>query len=272
MNVNLWPHVAPSPDGPNAGCPYLAPYLLDGAGPHPAIVVLPGGGYARRAEHEGEPIARWLNQLGISALVLHYRVAPFQHPVPLEDARRAVRLARHRAAAWRLDPRRVGALGFSAGGHLAATLGTHYDRGDPAADDPVERASCRPDLLVLCYPVITMGPQGHGGSRLSLLGDRQADAELVALLSNEAQVTPDTPPAFLWHTVDDASVPVENSLLFAAALRRHAVPFELHAFEQGQHGLGLAEGFPGAEMWPALCAAWLRRWGFGGAPGVSDGR
>lgn len=264
-DIPLWPDRPMETEAENAGCPSLTPYLLAGAGPRPTVIVFPGGGYIRRAPHEGETIARWLNTLGIAALVLNYHVAPFQHPIPLEDAQRAIRLARQQASAWNIDPARIGVLGFSAGGHLASTLGTHFSAGDPAAPDPVERQSSRPDLLVLCYPVITMGAAGHAGSRAALLGDRERDPDLLALLSNERHVGADMPPAFLWHTADDASVPVENSLLFAAALARHGVPFELHIFEHGAHGLGLGADVPGVQGWPALCAAWLGQRGFGAA-------
>lgn len=264
MSIPLWPEKALETGEANAGCPSLTPSVLGGAGPHPAMVVIPGGGYVARADHEGEPIARWLNRLGIAAFVLNYRVAPFAYPAQLEDAQRAIRLVRYRAEQWRLDPQRVGVLGFSAGGHVASTAGTHHDTGDPAASDPVERISSRPDLLVLCYPVVTMGQFAHAGSRAAVLGARQHDEDLAALLSNELQVTEDTPPTFLWHTANDPSVPVENSLLFAAALRRRQVPFELHVFEHGPHGIGLAPDYPGAGAWAALCAAWLKRHRFSG--------
>lgn len=266
MNINLWPDQVVETQEANAGCPSLTPYLLDGAGPHPTIIVLPGGGYMGRAPHEAEPIARWLNSLGVASFVLNYRVSPFQHPIPLGDAQRAIRLVRHRAGEWNLDPARIGVLGFSAGGHLTATLGTHNDTGDPAADDPIEREGCRPDLLVLCYAVISMGEFGHAGSRAALLGERANDPEMVALLSNEHHVTGETSPTFLWHTSEDAGVPVENSLFFAAALRQHGVPFELHVFEQGHHGLGLGAEYLGVSMWPALCEAWFRQRSFIGAP------
>lgn len=259
VDLNLWPDKPLETEGDNQGCPSLTPYLLKGEGPFPGIVVLPGGGYMRRADHEGERVARWLNRIGISAFVLNYRVFPFHYPTQLQDAQRAIRMIRYKAAEWQLDPGRVGILGFSAGGHLASTAGTHYDNGDLQAIDPVERQSSRPDLMVLCYPVITMGIYAHEGSKVALLGDRKDDPRWVSLLSNETQITDDTPPTFLWHTVDDQGVPVENSLLFAESLRRHRVPFELHLFENGQHGLGLAEEHPEARAWPTLCEAWLVR-------------
>jgi acetyl esterase/lipase len=207
-------------------------------------------------------VARRLNSLGVHAFVLSYRVAPYRHPYPLLDAQRAIRTVRNLAERWGVDRRRVGMLGFSAGGHLAATAGTHFDAGDAQAADPVERASCRPDLLVLCYAVITFqGPFRHEGSLRNLLGDNPPE-ELQLLLSNERQVNAETPPTFLWHTAEDAGVPPGNSLLFASALARHKVPFELHIFPQGRHGLGLAPDDPRVGAWTGLCATWLKERGF----------
>jgi len=249
-------------DGPK-DVPHLVPYLLppEGKRPRAAVIVLPGGGYARHAAHEGEPVARWLNTLGISSFVLVYRVAPYRHPYPLLDAQRAVRLVRRRAAEWGIDPGRVGVLGFSAGGHLASTLGTHFDSGDAGAEDPVEREPCRPDLLILGYPVITLLEKTHAGSLHNLLGE-SPDPELRRALSNELQVTAETPPTFLWHTADDKGVPVENSLLFASALAQHGVPFALHVYPSGKHGLGLAQDHPEVHSWVRACAEWLSHRGF----------
>lgn len=241
--------------------PVIEPYLLDGECPFPVIIIAPGGGYAYRAEHEAYPVANWLNSIGISAVVLQYRVAPYQHPVPLADMQRAIRLVRSKSLEWNIDPNRVGILGFSAGGHLASTAGTHFDLGNESAEDKIEQFSSRPDLMVLCYPVITMGEYTHNGSRTNLLGENPK-AEMVNLLSTELHVSEQTPPAFIWHTADDASVAVENSLLFTTALRRKKVPFELHIFESGRHGLGMAEDHPEAKAWPALCENWLRKRGF----------
>jgi acetyl esterase/lipase len=240
--------------------PHLIPFLLTGN--HlPCVIVCPGGGYQRLAQHEGEPVAEWLNSIGISAFVLKYRVAPHRHPTPLNDAKRAIRIVRSRAAEWGVDPNRIGILGFSAGGHVACSAGTHYDLGDAGASDPIERISSRPDLMVLCYPVISFGEHAHQGSVHSLLGDEPTD-ELKRYYSNQLQVTPDTPPAFLWHTADDASVPVENSLMFASALSRNGVPFDLHCYESGRHGLGLATEHAEAFAWTKTCELWLRRRGF----------
>jgi len=238
--------------------PTLTVYPAEG-GTGAAIVVCPGGGYGMLAPHEGEPVARWLNTLGITAGVLKYRLGPrYHHPAELHDAQRAIRMLRARAAEFALDPHRIGILGFSAGGHLAATAATHFDAGDPTAHDPIERVSCRPDLAVLVYPVITMtGPFAHAGSRENLLGDHPSQ-ELMDLLSNEKQVTKDTPPCFLMHTADDPGVPVENSLMFAEALRKAGVPFELHIYQHGPHGVGLATNDPVLSTWTTLCAGWLR--------------
>ncbi|MDQ0896613.1 acetyl esterase/lipase [Paenibacillus sp. V4I7] len=258
--IELWPGASKDSIGDdNQGCPSLTLYPVSKEGLSSAVIVCPGGGYGRRAAHEGEPLAKWLNGLGITALVLNYRVAPYEHPVPLQDAQRAIRTVRHHAEEWQIDSNRIGILGFSAGGHLASTAGTHYDAGDQESVDPIERQSCRPDVMVLCYPVITFSSEyGHEGSKLNLLG-KTPDEKLVKLLSNEQQVTAHTPPTFLWHTADDAAVPVENSLLFAGALSRHKVPFDLHVFESGRHGIGIAVDHQEAYIWPELCANWLKK-------------
>ena len=191
---------------------------------------------------------------------------PYRHPIPLGDAQRAIRTVRHRAAEWRIDPKRVGILGFSAGGHLAGSATTIFDDGKADAADPIDRQPCRPDAAVLCYAVLTFGEFRHNGSMVNLLG-KDPDPALQKEMSLENGVTPQTPPTFLWHTADDGAVPVENSLLFAMALRRHKVPFALHVFPRGPHGIGLAQGprgakAPAARQWPALCAEWLKGIGF----------
>ncbi|MBT2742973.1 alpha/beta hydrolase [Bacillus sp. ISL-77] len=259
--IRLWESVNFEENGPSENAPSIQLSLLEGGGPHPVIIIAPGGAYAFRAPHEAYPIAYWLNDIGISAIVLNYRVAPYKHPIPLEDVKRAIRLTRYHAPEWRLDPNRVGILGFSAGGHLASTAGTHFDYGNKLADDPIECYSSRPDLMVLCYPVITMGEQTHEGSRQNLLGENPNE-EIKSILSNETQITKETPPAFLWHTADDNAVDVENSLLFASGLSKHKIPYDLHVFESGRHGLGLAQEHPEAKVWPSLCEAWLRKRGF----------
>ncbi|SEC55587.1 Acetyl esterase/lipase [Paenibacillus sp. GP183] len=262
MNVSLWTHEEMNTIGQaNQGCPSMTLYPVSSGKPAPVVVVCPGGGYRERASHEGEPIARWLNGIGIAAVVLDYRVAPYKHPVPLGDAQRAIRKVRLHAEEWGFDANRVGILGFSAGGHLASSVGTHYDKGKEDSDDPIDRHSCRPDLMVLCYPVITLGSFTHSGSLLNLLGENPAPA-LLYMLSNETQITKDTPPTFLWHTADDPVVPVENSLMFASQLSLNKIPFELHVFESGAHGLGLAEGSPEVRAWSEVCGRWLKKQGF----------
>jgi acetyl esterase/lipase len=260
----LWPGGAPGAQGNTPeDIPTLTPYLppkekATGA----AVVICPGGGYQHLADHEGRPVAEWLNTLGVAAFVLKYRLGPrYQHPAMLQDAARALRTVRARASEWGVDPKRIGILGFSAGGHLASTLGTHFDAGNASASDPIERVSSRPDLLILIYPVITMRELTHAGSKRNLLG-AQPTPELVALLSNEEHVTKETPPTFLVHTANDPAVPVENSMMFASALRRAGVPFELHVYERGPHGFGLGGNDPVLSTWPARCADWLRLQGF----------
>lgn len=226
------------------------------------MVICPGGGYGHLAAHEGRDYALFLRREGIACFVLKYRLGShgYRHPVMLGDAARAVRLVRARAAEWGVDGDRVGIMGSSAGGHLASTLVTHYDAGNPQATDPVDRQSSRPSLGVLCYPVISFGKYTHQGSKNNLLGTNQTP-ELVELLSNEKQVRKDGPPVFLWHTVEDKAVPLENSLLFAQAMRDAGLPFDLHIYEKGRHGIGLMSKPPAFENphpWAQALVFWLR--------------
>jgi len=263
--IRLWQGDAPGAKGTDdADIPTLTVYnppaeKRNGS----AVIVCPGGGYGVLAPHEGAPVAEWLNTLGVTGFVLKYRLGPrYHHPIMLQDADRAIRTVRAHAGEWGLDPRRIGILGFSAGGHLASTAATHFDDGDPNASDPIDRVSSRPDVAILIYPVITMtDPYTHAGSRHNLLGDDPPPA-LIELLSNEKQVTARTPPAFLVHGADDEGVPCENSLLFALAMHKACVPVELHIYEHGPHGFGLGGGDPILSGWPALCAHWLRHRGF----------
>ncbi|MCS7314875.1 MAG: alpha/beta hydrolase [Bryobacterales bacterium] len=263
QTILLWPQGAPGAVGnEDADRPSLTVFLPPAERAVPTgVIVCPGGGYAKLAmDHEGRQVAQWLNSLGVAAFVLKYRHAPrYRHPAPLQDAKRALRIVRARAAGFRIAADRIGVWGFSAGGHLASTLGTHFDDGDPGAADPIERAGCRPDFLVLAYPVITFVEEAivHKGSRGNLLGDRP-DAALLESLSTDKQVTPRTPPTFLFHTHEDRSVPAENSILFYSALRRAGVPAELHIYERGRHGVGLAPEDPVLSSWPARLADWLR--------------
>ena len=260
----LYPHGAPGAVGRESGdVPTITPYAAkdpDGS----SMLVFPGGGYGNLAPHEGGPVAQWLGTLGITAFVVHYRLGPrYRHPAMLHDAAYAVRTVRAMSREWKLDPSRIGVLGFSAGGHLAATISTQFDEGEASSSDPIAKVSSRPDVSVLCYPVITFsGPSAHLGSRKRLLGD-DPTPELIDQMSAEKRVTAKTPPAFIFHTADDAGVPVENALMYAAALRTNKVPFELHVYEHGKHGVGLAKDDPILSTWTDRCAAWLATKKFG---------
>jgi len=231
-----------------------------------AVVICPGGGYGHLAmDHEGHQVAQWFNSFGVAGFIVDYRHRGkgYGHPAPLQDAQRAIRTVRARAAEWNVAPDRIGVMGFSAGGHLASTTGTHFDKGDPASSDPIARASSRPDFMILCYPVIAFDePYTHRGSQRNLVGE-DAAADLVRSLSSEKQVTAETPPTFLFHTDEDKGVPSENSVFFYLALRRAGVPAEVHIYRKGPHGVGLCTGIgsakkiPGTDTWPQRCEAWL---------------
>ncbi|WP_309123830.1 alpha/beta hydrolase [Arthrobacter sp.] len=225
--------------------------------PRPAILVLPGGGYGQTSAHEGEPVAEWLAGLGVHAFVLRYRVAPHQHPAPLSDAKEAMLWIRGGEHGIAVDADRVGVLGFSAGGHLAATLSTDTPCGDPHLDV----TGAIPDLSVLCYPVVSFIDAVHQGSIDNLLGGSPS-SDLLQRMSADLNVTSTTPPAFLWHTADDEPVPVENTFAYARALVRNNVPVEVHVFPHGAHGLGLGEGEAGPDEWTVLCGKWLNRHGW----------
>jgi acetyl esterase/lipase len=264
----LWPEGAPGALGKeDKDIPTLTPFLPEpGKATGAAIVICPGGGYGGLAPHEGRDYARFMNEYGIAGFVLKYRLGPagYRHPAMLQDAARAVRTVRARAGDWGVDPKRVGIMGSSAGGHLASTLLTHFDAGKPDATEPIERQSSRPDLGILCYAVISFGEFGHKGSMHNLLGNNPSP-ELVRLLSNELQVTKDTPPCFIWHTFEDNAVPVENSLQFAEAMRKAGVPFDLHIYQKGQHGIGLGSSTWNPEKrhpWTRDCIYWLQAQGF----------
>ncbi|CAN5198779.1 alpha/beta hydrolase [soil metagenome] len=229
------------------------------------VVICPGGGYGHLAmDHEGKQVAEFFNKLGITAFVLQYRIATKErpgplHPAPLLDAQRAIRLMRSKAEELKIDPKKVGLIGFSAGGHLASTAGTHFDDGDKDAKDPVDKFSCRPDFLMLGYPVITMEPGvTHNGTKKNLLGDKP-DEKLVELYSNEKQVTEKTPPTFIFHTSEDAGVVPENAVRFYLALKKAKVPVELHMYEKGRHGVGMypKTGTP-TDQWGERLAEWLK--------------
>jgi len=266
--ILLWPDGAPGALGKEEkDIPTLTVYLPEeGKETGAAMVICPGGGYGGLAGHEGKDYAEWVNEYGVAGFVLKYRLGPggYRHPSMLQDAARAVRTVRAKSAQWKLDRKRVGIMGSSAGGHLASTLLTHFDSGKADASDPVEQESSRPSLGILCYAVITMGDFTHKGSRFNLLG-QEPSSELITLLSNELQVTKETPPCFVWHTWEDNAVPIENSLQFAASLQKAHVPFDLHIYQKGGHGIGLGtrEKDPAKRHpWAADCIYWLKVQGF----------
>lgn len=259
----LWAGKAPHAvgDAP-ADRPEITAYPADGGGDK-AVVICPGGGYGFLAsDHEGTQAAKFLNTLGLHAYVLKYRIVQKDRPgplggAPLADVQRAIRTARVKHPT-------VGVMGFSAGGHLASTAATHFDAGNPTAEDPIDRQSCRPDFAVLAYPVVSMmDGVTHGGSRKNLLGDKP-DAKLIELYSNEKQVTKDTPPTFIFHTDEDKAVLPENAIRFYLALKAAKVPAEMHIYEKGKHGVGLGNdpkwngGTTYAADWPARLAEWLK--------------
>jgi acetyl esterase/lipase len=260
--IALWDGAAPDARGSDeSDIPALTVYLPRAmTAPTPAMIVCPGGGYGALAwNHEGRQVAGFLNSLGIAAFVLRYRLGPrYHHPIELGDAKRAMRTLRSHAADWRLDPARIGIMGFSAGGHLAMSASTLFDAGNPNAADVVDRVGSRPDIVVLGYPVISMtAPWTHPGSKRNLLGD-DADPDVAGRLSGEQAVTKDTPPTFIFQTNEDVAVPAENSLHYFLALRRAGVPAEMHVFEKGPHGVGLANDNAALAPWSALLANWLR--------------
>ncbi len=264
--IALWPNGAPGAVGQEeADIPTLTPYLAPAdRATGAAIIICPGGGYHHVSPAHGEPVARWLNSIGVAGLVLKYRHLKDKHPAPLQDIQRAIRLVRARSAEWRLDPKRIGVMGFSAGGHLASMAAVHFDPGKPDASDPIERFSSRPDLVILSVAVITMRPPyAHTGSVNNLLGENPPP-ELVAFCSTDEQVRPDTPPTFIVSCWNDEVVPVENSLRFAMALRQAKVPCEIHIYERGQHNFLLAKGEVRRvlDTWWERLADWLRLQGF----------
>lgn len=227
-----------------------------------AVIICPGGGYHILAyDWEGEDIAKYWNSKGVAAIVLKYRLPTSEsqvipHKSPLMDAQRAMRMVRHHATDWGIDPSKIGIMGFSAGGHLASSLSTHFDGGNPDAEDPIERMSCRPDFSILVYPVISFtGEFQHSGSRKALVGD---DPELMEYFSNEKQVTQETPPAFLIHAADDRGVPAENSIVYYQAMLENGVSGELHIYPYGGHGFSLAIGQGHLSGWPERANEWMK--------------
>lgn len=264
--IPLWGDKIPGPTSSDpANVPTLTIHLADKPN-GTAVVVCPGGGYSGRAiDHEGKQIADWLNARGVHAFILKYRtageskIAAPLHPGPMLDVQRAIRSVRATAKGNGIDPKRIGVWGFSAGGHLASTAATHFDDGKPDADNPVDKESCRPDFAILAYPVITMGEKTHNGSKANLLG-KTPDPKLIEFYSNEKQVTAKTPPTFIFHTVEDKAVPIENARLFKAACEKAGVPVELVEYEKGGHGVGLGNNPkdpPELKEWPVKLEKWM---------------
>jgi len=255
--VKLWPDAAPGQDGTtDKDIPAIQIYqpTADKA-TGTAIVVCPGGGYGGLAAHEGPKVGEWLQANGILGVVLRYRLGPkYHHPVELGDAQRAIRYTRAHAAEWKIDPKHIGILGFSAGGHLASTASTHYTQGDEKSADPIERVSSRPDFSVLIYPVVTMGLDTHTGSRNNLLG-KDPDPKLIELLSNEKQVNAQTPRAFVVHGINDKAVKVSNSYNYVEALKKAGVAVEYIRLDDFPHGKGMQDS------WTGKCLEWLKKIG-----------
>ncbi len=261
QTILLWPNGAPGAIGElPEDKPTLTIYPVSrGSSNKCGVVVCPGGGYGGHAmSHEGHEIAGWFNSFGVTAFVLKYRLGKrYPHPVPIQDLQRAIRYVRAHAKDFHVEKNRIGVIGFSAGGHLASTAATHFDAGNAKAADLLDRESCKPDFAILCYPVITMNLNyTHKGSRNNLLG-QNPDPKLVKLLSNELQVTSQTAPTFLFHTLEDQAVPVMNSVLYYEAMIKHGVKGELHLFQTGRHGVGLAKKIPATSSWTTLVENWL---------------
>lgn len=267
--VSLWPQGAPFAKGDaNTDQPFADVYLPDktlrnGA----AVVVCPGGGYGGLAlDHEGHQIGQFYNSFGVTAFVLHYRLGShdYHFPTQLADVQRALRLVRSQAGKYHIDPKRIGVMGFSAGGHLASMAATKFDEKAYPASDAADQVSARPDFAVLCYPVITMDPEfTHKGSRDNLLGpDASDDPDAIDHVSSELNISGQTPPTFLFHTNEDTAVPAENSIRFYLGLRQHQVPAELHLYQKGPHGVGLQAGDPILGTWGGHLKDWLRSNGF----------
>jgi acetyl esterase/lipase len=261
LDLPIWIEGAPGKLGNEANdIPIAMVRIPASEGPMAAIVVCPGGGYGGLAMgHEGIEIAKWANDLGMAAIICDYRHRGkgYGHPAPLDDLQRTMRLVRTHASQWNIDPNRVGVMGFSAGGHLASSGLTKFDRGHAESKDPVERESCRPDFGILAYPVILFGqPATHRGSQVNLLGESPSEA-LVQSFQNAAQVTADTPPTFLFHTYEDKAVLPENAVQFYLAMIQHGVAGELHVYEKGRHGVGLGRDVPGTSDWSNTCERWL---------------
>jgi acetyl esterase/lipase len=263
IQVPLWPEGAPGALGNEPkDVPTLTVRKVESSNPTGALIICPGGGYGGLAmDHEGKQIVQWANSMGLTAVLCDYRHRGkgYGHPAPSQDALRAVRLVRAKASEWNIDPNKIGIMGFSAGGHLVSTVITQFDPGSKESTDTVARESSRPDFAILCYPVISMGSSfTHRGSEVNLLGEK-ASKETLEQFASERHVRSDTPPTFLMHTVEDKPVPVENSLVFYQAMVAKQVPGELHIYQKGPHGVGLARNIPGTSDWPLACQRWLKQ-------------
>jgi len=261
FDIPLWENGAPGANGIELkDIPMLMVRLPASEIPRGALVICPGGGYGGLAMgHEGHEMAAWANDMGLAAIICDYRHRGkgYGHPAPLQDAQQAIRTTRAKASEWNIDASRVGILGFSAGGHLASTVLTKFDAGDSKSADPIARQSSRPDYGILAYPVILFGqPATHKGSEKNLLGP-SPDPKLLESFQSDLNVTKDTPPTFLFHTLEDKVVPPQNAVAFYAAMIREGVPGELHVYEKGKHGLGLAKTTPGTSDWSNACRRWL---------------
>jgi len=260
-SMNLWPeNFSEGKSKDKEFVPTLDIYTLDCSEAKGAVVICPGGGYRGRAEHEGKDVALRFNKLGFHAFVVQYRVFPNRFPAPQQDIFRAIKIVRSKAEEWNVKTDKIAVCGFSAGGHLAASSGTLFDEVKFSVGDETDKYSQKPNALILCYPVISSGEHGHAGSFNNLLGE-DSEPELREKYSLEKRITAETPPAFLWHTGEDAGVPVENSLFCCLGLRKYKIPFELHVFPEGRHGLGLGVDpeIPEIQVWPELCATWLNK-------------
>ena len=258
--LDLWETIPPRPALKTDFVPFMELYPIETDKPLGAVLICPGGAYHHRSAHEGEIIARKFNETGLHAFVVQYRITPDRHPAPLEDAVRALKIIRFNAAKWKVKPNKIAICGFSAGGHLAGTVGLYHNKTTLSCDE-IDKMPSRPDALIFSYPVLTSGMFTHKDSFKNLLGENLPQKNLE-LLSLENNVTKDVPPSFLWHTANDEGVPVETSLLFAIELSKHKVPFELHIYPDGMHGLGLATELSRVVTWFGLCREWLRSMGW----------
>lgn len=261
-NIKLWENEIPFYNDKfqnehNINTASIDAYIINDDKKHSAVVICPGGGYNHRANHEGKDIALWLNSLGISAFVVNYRVFPYTHPVEISDAKRAMRYVRFNADKFNIYDDKIGIIGFSAGAHLAGSVAEHYDVTDYENIDEIDKITAKPDMLCLCYPVVSLCEDySHKGSCENLLGE---NSDLASFLSLEKNVRDDMPPVFIWHTFEDKSVPVLNSIEMSKSLKEKDIKFELHIFPEGRHGLGLAENIEGVNKWPEMFANWLKR-------------